>query len=130
MTRDKSVPVGCCADTFLRAQCNLSLPLVYLLYWYKSTKTGVIAGWQRRLAIGCRWMLRAGALFKLYLLYWYKGTNTAGALSVYHSLTCFTGTKVQILTLSVFNARARRYTWGCSDAPSSLLALLVQRYKY
>jgi hypothetical protein len=44
--------------------------------------------------------------YSLYLLYWYKSANTDAAaaqdaliVSIKDQFTCFTGTKVQILTL-------------------------------
>jgi hypothetical protein len=99
-------------------------------YWYKSTDTDrdALCGCCRRGSCAC-----CCACAAAYLLYWYKSTNTdraapaalARALARAQQFTCVTGTKVQILTelhlrLLRVLLRVRR----------SLLALLVQKYKY
>jgi hypothetical protein len=74
------------------------------------------------------------------LLYWYKSTNTdaegvSGLAQVARrcrfgtQFTCFTGTKVQILTQKALVD----HLWAASPAELvllSLLALLVQQYKF
>ena len=77
---------------------------IYLLYWYKSTDTGT----QKRRCAGLAWCCQSEEK-KLreafYLLYSYKSINTdvkrrcaAARLACGAQFTCFTGTKVQILT--------------------------------
>jgi hypothetical protein len=52
-------------------------------------------------------------------------------LSYWYSVTCFTGTKIQILTqLRPPEAQRRRALADETSAKISLLALLVQKYKY
>jgi hypothetical protein len=88
---------------------------VYLLYWYKSTDTDARCSCMKSTgARGSHPMARRGT--PIYLLYWYKSTNTDALLpAATHptssppqakrpactagtQFTCFTGTKVQILT--------------------------------
>jgi hypothetical protein len=70
-----------------------------------------------------------------YLLSWYKSTNTDAALLAAllqdkpedeKRITCFPGTKVQILTLR-YSLRSSRASLKTKNAS---LAFLVQKYKY
>ncbi len=73
--------------------CALRLPLVDLLYGYKSTNPDAMRVVRARADTrGGLAMLRA-----VYLLYWCNGTNTDAMR---------------------LRARARRYKWGVSDAAS------------
>jgi hypothetical protein len=84
-------------------------------------------------------LLGFGFRYSVYLLYWYKSTNTDTESSdkpniTYcnrlwgHQFTCFTGTKVQTLTQKAVTSQTSRIVIGSGGI--SLLALLVQKYKY
>jgi hypothetical protein len=135
---------------FMEALARYSL---YLLYYYKSTNTDAAtqavtthlpflraassSGYQPAYPPP----LRTGLPASVYLLYYYKSTNTDAAVDTnLHILrqcvqvylpqfTCFTSTKVQILTqqwIPTCISSATAYRFTCL----SLLALLVQKYKY
>ena len=85
-------------DGYTEAQEIRKRYSVYMLYRYK---VQILTQLMRRIALETRNFI---GRYSVYLLYWYKNTNTdaAGAYTEAQEireevLTCFTGTKVQIL---------------------------------